>query len=102
MKSKHFPKVHLGKPYQKRGDSQIMITFLTATKRIASGDEDMDGSEAPVETALDLVQSDEEETYEENSAGNKIIIRGIESFAKKNVKLNLRQIFPDKKRKYKQ
>ena len=50
-----------------------MITFLTTTKRIASGDENMDGSEAPVETALDLVQSDEEETYEENSAGSKII-----------------------------
>ena len=59
MKLKHFPKVHPGKPYQARNDSQGMITFLTATKRIASGDEDMDGSEAPVETALDLVQSDE-------------------------------------------
>ena len=56
MKSKPFPKVHPGKPYPERGDSQSMITFLTATKRIASGDEDMDGFEAPVETALDVVQ----------------------------------------------
>ena len=71
--------MHPGKPYQERGDSKSMITILTSTKRIASGDEDMDGSEAPVKTALDLVQSDEEETYEENSAGNKIIERGIES-----------------------
>ena len=55
-KLKHFPQVHPGKPYQARSDSQGMITFLTATKRIASGDEDMDGSEAPVETALDLIQ----------------------------------------------
>ena len=38
MKSKHFPKVHPDKPYQERGDSQSMITFLTSTKRIASGD----------------------------------------------------------------
>ena len=60
MKSKHFPTVHPGKPYQERGES--MITFLTATKRIVSGDEDMDSSEAPVETALDLEQSYEEET----------------------------------------
>ena len=78
-----------------------MITFLTATKRIASGDENMDGFEAPVETALDLVQSDEEETYEENSAGSKIIEMGKESVSKQrekiNVKLDLRQIFPDKK-----
>ena len=57
MKSKHFPTVHPGKPYQERGDSQSMITFLTATKRIASDDEDRDSSEAPVETALDLEQS---------------------------------------------
>ena len=69
MKSKYFPKVHPGKPYQERGDSQSLITILTSTKRIASGDEDMDGSEAPVKTALDLVQSDEEETYEK---GNRI------------------------------
>ena len=77
MKSKHFPKVYPGKPYLERSDSQSMFTFLTATKRIASGDENMDSSEAPVETALDLVQSDEEETFEENPAGNKIIKRGI-------------------------
>ena len=82
MKSKHFPKVHPGKPCQERGDSQSMITFSTATKRIASGDEDMDSSEAPVETALDLVQSDEDGTYQENSAGNKIIKRKITSLAK--------------------
>ena len=78
-----------------------MITFLTATKRIASDDEDMDGFESPVETALDLVESDEEETYEENSAGCKIIEIGIESLSKQrekiNVKFDLRQIFPDKK-----
>ena len=65
--------MHPGKPYQERGDSQSMITFLTATKRIASGYEDMHDSEAPVETALVLVQSDKEETYEENSADHKII-----------------------------
>ena len=34
MKSKHFLKVHPGKPYQERGASQSMITFLTSTKRI--------------------------------------------------------------------
>ena len=56
MKSKHFPKVHPGKPCQERGDSQSMITFLTATKRMDSGDQDMDSSEAPVETALDVVE----------------------------------------------
>ena len=56
-----------------------MITILTSTKRIASGDEDMDSSEAPFMTALDLVHSDEEETYEEDSAGNKIVEMGIES-----------------------
>ena len=93
--------MHSGKPYEERGDSQSMITFLTATKRIASGCEDMDGSEAPVETVLDLVQSYEEETFEENSAGNTIIERGIESLAKQiekmNVKLDQRQIFLDKK-----
>ena len=44
MKSKHFPIMHPGKPYQERGDSQSMLTFLTATEIIASGDEDMDGS----------------------------------------------------------
>ena len=65
IQSKHFPKVHLGKPYQESGDSQTIITFLTVIKRIGSGDEDMDGCEAPVETALDLVQSDIEETYGE-------------------------------------
>ena len=54
MKSKHFPKMHPGKPYQERRDSQSMITFLTSTKRIASGDGNMDSSEAPVETALEL------------------------------------------------
>ena len=52
MNSKHFPKVHPGKPYQKKGDSQGMVTFLTATKILVSGDEDMDGSEAPVETKI--------------------------------------------------
>ena len=56
---KHFHKLHPGKPCQERGDCQSMITFLTTTKKIAWGDEDMDSSEAPVETALDLVQSDE-------------------------------------------
>ena len=59
MKLKHFPKVYTGKPYQERGDCQSMITFLTATKRKAWGDDDMDSSEAPVEIALDLLQSDE-------------------------------------------
>ena len=63
-----------------------MITFLTATKIIASGDEEMDSSEAPVETALDLVQSDEEGIYQENSAGNKISERGIKSLAKQKRK----------------
>ena len=86
MKSKHFPKVHPGKPCQERGDSQSMITFLTATKRIDTGDEDMNSSEAPVETALDLVQSDEEGKYQENSAGNKISERGIQSLTKKERK----------------
>ena len=98
--------MHPGKPCQERGDSQSMIAFSTPIKRIAVGDENMDGSEALVETALDLVQSDEEKTYDENYAGNKRIERGIESLAKQiekiNVKLDLRQIFPDKKRKYKQ
>ena len=65
-----------------------------------SGDEVMDGSEAPVETALDLVHSDEEETYEENSAGRKIIESGIESLSKQREKIkvnfDLRQIFTDK------
>ena len=75
-----------GKSYQERGDNQSMITFLTATKRLGSGDEDMDGSEAPVETALDLVQSDEEETYEKKSAGNKIIEREIESLSNRERK----------------
>ena len=83
MKSKHFPKVYPGKPYQERGDSQSIFTFLTATKRLASGDEDMDSVEAPVETGLDMVQSDEKETHKEHSAGNKIIERGITSFANK-------------------
>ena len=61
MKSKHFPKMHPGKPYQERGDSQSMLTFLTATEIIASGDEDMDGSEAPAETTPDLAHSNDEE-----------------------------------------
>ena len=61
-----------------------MITFLTVTKRIASGDEDMDGSEASVETALDLVPSDEEETFEKNSASNKKKLKGNRISCKTN------------------
>ena len=85
MKSKQFLKVHSGKPYQERGDSQRMITFLTATKRIVSGDEDKDSSEAPVETALYLEQSYEEETYEENSPGNKKKFKGNKNGCKTNI-----------------
>ena len=48
-----------------------------------------------------LTWNNHEETYEENSAGNKIIERGIKSLAKQiekiYVKLDQRQIFPDKK-----
>ena len=83
-----------------------MITFLTATKRICSGDEDMDGSEALVETALDLVQSDEEKTYEENSADNIKNWKGNRISCKTNRK-NLCKVGPKTdisrhKRKYKQ
>ena len=55
MNSNQFPKVHSDKPYQQRGDSQGMAPYSTATKILVSCDEDMDGSQAPVETTPDLV-----------------------------------------------